>query len=91
VSYDQVLTREGFRSEIKRLVHKHDKPGFDLLLITIGTPTRRGWKFPSAGMLSAALEAEPEVLGEYRPEHISHIAVYDAHRKAARWVLGDRP
>ena len=91
VSYDQILTRKGFRNEVQRLIQKHDCPGFDVLLLTIGTPTRAGWHFPSAGLLSAALQAEPDVLAGYKPEHVCRIAVYDAHQKTARWVLGGAP
>lgn len=88
ISYDQVLTREGFRSELQRLIRQHDKPGFDMLLITLGTPTRGGWRFPSAGLLSAAMQAEPDPLNGLVPEHVERIAVYDGHRKAVRWLIG---
>lgn len=88
ISYDQVLTRKAFRAELQRLVKQHDKPGFDVLLITLGTPTRAGWRFPSAGLLSAALQAEPDPLNGLAPKHVERLAVYDGHESAVRWLVG---
>ena len=74
--------------QLQRLVEQHDKPGFDVLLITLGTPTRAGWCFPSAGLLSAALQAVPDPLNGLAPKHVERLAVYDGHESAVRWLVG---
>ncbi|MEX5710173.1 hypothetical protein AB1484_18165, partial [Parafrankia sp. FMc6] len=88
VNYDQTLTRADLLSEFQRLVHSHDKKGADMLLVTIGTPTRDGWKFPSSEMISMGIRSEPDPLAGHAPTNVSGVAVLDAVHSTARWVSG---
>ncbi|MCM3882245.1 hypothetical protein [Frankia sp. R82] len=88
VSYDQTLTRADLLSEFQRLVHSHDKKGADMLLVTIGTPTREGWKFPSSEIIAMGIRSEPDPLAGCAPTNVSGVAIFDAVHSTVRWVSG---
>jgi hypothetical protein len=75
LAYSSILTRDMAWREVHRLVRSHDKPGVNLLLITVGGPNANGDIFP-------AEEAMAEFIVEYAvelpsaPEHIERVILH---------------
>jgi hypothetical protein len=77
LGYTREVTRDDVRQELRRLIDQHDATPIDLLLVTIGTPTKNGWVYPSGGAVGTLLARDPDPLGGYAPQHIRCIAVHD--------------
>lgn len=71
LSMSLTVTRSDVQTELERIVEKHDKPGVDRLLISVGAPDRGGLIFPSESLVIDQLAPAPVT--------IKHIRVVTMH------------
>jgi hypothetical protein len=75
LAYSTILTGEMAWGEVQRLVRSHDKPGVNLLLITVGGPDANGDMFPAEeAMADFIIEHAVELSSA--PEHIEKVILH---------------
>jgi hypothetical protein len=73
-AYTTHHNREEGWLEIARLIEKHDKPGIDHLLITVGGPNNKGLGFLTEEVLWAFMLEEP--IAPVKPSYLATVTVH---------------
>lgn len=72
MAYTSLITTSAAWQVVQKLVDDHDKPGVDVLLITVGAPDQRGDVYPAEEGLAGFLLDNPGALSR-KPDHIKTV------------------
>jgi hypothetical protein len=90
LSYRSIHPPDGMWRELERLVEKHDKPGIEHAVVTVGGPDRSGLLYPADHLLF--FRALEEGLPDMTTDHITTVFVHDWFEgrvliwQAGQWV-----
>lgn len=80
-----LVFREDVRREIRRLIGQHDKPGVDLLVISLNAPIASGLWLPSDQAIRAILITDDDPLQGWTPQHIRMVALHNQRSDVAEF------
>ncbi len=89
--YATDATETTLRNEVLRIVRDHDHPANDLLILSIGASTHRGWKFPSSALLADLAFNDSQLTDAMATNYLRSVALFDEDTNRLLWLKGEPP
>jgi hypothetical protein len=84
--YATDATETTLRNEVLRIVRDHDHPENDLLILSIGASTDRGWKFPSSALLADLAFNDSQLPDTMATNHLRNVALFEEGTNRLLWL-----